>query len=62
MNVLYLLYFAVGGLITVGVVLFAVVFLLKKMELGNDRRRRAAEARAAVQAANDANRTFAPHG
>lgn len=62
MNVLFLLYFAVGGLIFLGVVLFAVVLLLKQRQLGNDRQRRQAEARDAVQAEIDANRTFAPHG
>jgi len=62
MNVLYLLYFAVGGLITMGVLLLVAVFFLKRMQKNNDRQRQELEARAALQTAVEASRTFAPHG
>lgn len=61
MSVLSLLYFVVGGLIAMGVVLVAAAFLLKMMQHNNSRQRREVEANAAIKTVG-ANRTFAPHG
>lgn len=55
-----MLYYALGGVIALAVVLYALVFFLKKKQLKNEKQRLEAEARAAIKAA-DAERGFIPY-